>query len=282
MSRLSREQIAFYECHGYAILKDVIPTNDFHPLIRELNETVDRNLREAEARGLLRKRFEDEPFARRLARGIEAIKDPSEKSFNSQIFRDLRFKLKTAGMFAVITHPAILDIVESLIGPEILAHPQFNIRPKLPNQDSSVVPWHQDLAYLESDAELTFMVNFWIPLVDATAENGCMQVIAASHKSPLIRHVENLGPGRNFRGILDEDLPGGERVLCPVKVGDLLLIRHKTIHRSLPNVSNHIRWSLDLRYSDPNMPTGRNYVPGFIARSRKNPSVMARSVDDWL
>ena len=145
-------------------------------------------------------------------------------------------------MFAVQTHPAILDIVESLIGPEILAHPQFNIRPKLPNQDTSVVPWHQDLGYLQPDASETFMVNFWIPLVDATVENGCMEVIAGSHKVPLINHVTGLGPGRNFKGIVDEALPDGEQVQCPVPLGSVLLIQHKTIHRSVPNHSDHIRW----------------------------------------
>ena len=31
-------------------------------------------------------------------------------------------------MFTLRTAPALLDVVESLIGPEILAHPQFNYR----------------------------------------------------------------------------------------------------------------------------------------------------------
>ena len=61
-----------------------------------------------------------------------------------------------------------------------------------------------------------------------------------------------------------------------------MLIQHKTIHRSIPNHSDHIRWSLDLRYSDPAQPSGRDGVPGFIARSQANPESVAQSVDDWL
>ena len=282
MGGLNSEQIAFYKDQGYLLVEDVIPVEDLRQLISELNETVDQNTRKAQARGELSELFEDEPFERRLARIVESIADPSDTSFTDTLFEGLHGKLKTEGMFAVQTHPAILDIVESLIGPEILAHPQFNIRPKLPNQDTSVVPWHQDLGYLQPDASETFMVNFWIPLVDATVENGCMEVIAGSHKVPLINHVLGLGPGRNFKGIVDEALPDGEQVQCPVPLGGVLLIQHKTIHRSVPNHSDHIRWSMDIRYSDPRMPTGRDGVPGFIARSKAQPASVANNLGDWL
>ena len=282
MGGLNSEQIAFYKHEGYLLVEDVIPVEDLQPLISELNETVGQNAREAQAKGELSELFEDEPFERRLARMVESVADPSDTSFTDTFFEGLHGKLKTEGMFAVQTHPAILDIVESLIGPEILAHPQFNIRPKLPNQDTSVVPWHQDLGYLQPDASETFMVNFWIPLVDATVENGCMEVIAGSHKAPLINHVLGLGPGRNFKGIVDEALPDGEQVQCPVPLGGVLLIQHKTIHRSVPNHSDHIRWSMDIRYSDPRMPTGRDGVPGFIARSKTQPASVANTLADWL
>ena len=282
MSGLNSEQIAFYKDQGYLLVEDVIPVEDMQLLILELNETVEQNAQQAQAKGELSELFEDEPFERRLARIVESVSDPSESSFTDTLFEGLHGKLKTDGMFAVMTHPAILDIVESLIGPEILVHPQFNIRPKLPNQDTSVVPWHQDLGYLQADASDTFMVNFWIPLVDATVENGCMEVIAGSHKAPLINHVLGLGPGRNFKGIVDDALPDGEQVQCPVPLGGVLLIQHKTIHRSVPNYSDHVRWSLDLRYSDPRMPTGRDGVPGFIARSKAQPGSVANNLTDWL
>ena len=282
MSGLNSEQIAFYKDQGYLLVEDVIPVEDLQQLIAELNETVDENARKAQARGELSELFENEPFERRLAQIVESVADPSDTSFSDTLFEGLHGKLKTKGMFAVQTHPAILDIVESLIGPEILAHPQFNIRPKLPNQDTSVVPWHQDLGYLQPDASETFMVNFWIPLVDATVENGCMEVIAESHKVPLIDHVLGLGPGRNFKGIVDGELPDGEQVQCPVPLGGVLLIQHKTIHRSVPNYSDHIRWSMDIRYSDPRMPTGRDGVPGFIARSEAQPASVANNLEDWL
>ena len=85
--------------------------------------------------------------------------------------------------------PALLDVVGSLIGEEIFAHPQFNYRAKLPDQAITVIPWHQDLAYLiPEEAGDTLVVNVWLPLVRATEESGCMQVIRGSHRYNLIAH----------------------------------------------------------------------------------------------
>ena len=36
-------------------------------------------------------------------------------------------------MFTLRTSPVLLDATEALIGPEILAHPQFALRPKMPD-----------------------------------------------------------------------------------------------------------------------------------------------------
>ncbi len=276
MSSLTPDQLDFYRTQGYLLVEEVLDPSVFDRLIAEINDIVDTAAQEARAAGDLSELHADLPFAKRLVYIHSQLADPEP------LLRQVNGKLKTEGMFAILTQPALLDIVESVIGPEILAHPQFNLRAKLPNQDATVVPWHQDLGYLQPDAEETFMVNFWIPLVDATSENGCMEVIAGSHRAPLIGHEHGLGPGANFKGITDQYLPPGEQVSCPVKAGGVLLIQHKTIHRSIPNLSDHIRWSLDLRYSDPAQPSGRDGVPGFIARSRAHPESVAQNVDDWL
>ena len=276
MSGLTPDQLDFYRTEGYLLVEDAIDPAVFDRLIAEINAIVDTAAQEAHAAGELSELHTDSPFAKRLVHIHSQLADPEP------LLRQVNGKLKTEGMFAILTQPALLDIVESVIGPEILAHPQFNLRAKLPNQDATVVPWHQDLGYLQPDAEETFMVNFWIPLVDATPENGCMEVIAGSNRAPLIGHEHGLGPGANFKGITDQYLPPGDQVSCPLQVGGVLLIQHKTIHRSIPNLSDHIRWSLDLRYSDPAQPSGRDGVPGFIARSEAHPESVAQSVDDWL
>ena len=109
-------------------------------------------------------------------------------------------------------------------------------------------------------------------------ETGALQVIPGSHRWGLIPHTRVSG----YLGLRDEDLPPHETADCPVMLGGALLIQHATIHRSIPNTSDRVRWSLDIRYSDPGQPTGRAEVPGFIVRSRAHPERVATSHLDWL
>ncbi len=275
MGGLNSEELSFYLENGYLLLEDVIRSADFQPLIDEIDEVIDREAREAYKEGRLSDLFEGEPFDHRLA-SIRKVMGGSK-----DIGRGVMGKRhKAAGMFKVVTYPAILDIVESVIGPEILAHPQFNIQAKMPHEERSEIPWHQDLGFLEPEAEQTFMVNFWIPLVDVTVENGCLEVIPGSHKAGLRPYGEV--PGYPNVGIKLGHVPEGERLPCPLRKGGVAVFQHKTAHRSFPNRTDRIRWSLDLRYSDPALPTGRVGVPGFIARSRAHPESVARSHLDWL
>ena len=62
---------------------------------------------------------------------------------------------KGAGLFHLLTHPRILAVVESVIGPEILVHPQFNLRAQMPGEPEVI--WHQDIAFLGREVEDTFM-----------------------------------------------------------------------------------------------------------------------------
>ena len=282
MPRLAPSQIGQFLSEGFLVVDHAFSPSTLDALIAEFTTTVDRNAAIALEDGLIVNTFPDEPFEKRLARVVESAPDPvAANTPGCVLFENLRGKHKSDAMFDLMTHPDILEIVESIIGPEILAHPQFNVRAKLPNQDQSVVPWHQDLGYLELDAQDTLMVNFWLPLVDSNKENGCLEVIPGSHQV-YVDHVEGLGPAGNFKGIPDDLVDNSSAVSCPVPKGGVLLIQHRTIHRSVPNTSKTIRWSLDLRYSDPALPTGRDGVPGFIARSESDPNRAASSLNDWL
>ena len=53
------------------------------------------------------------------------------------------------------------------------------------------------------------------------------------------------------------------------------------MHSSLPNISDRIRWSFDLRYQPTGQATGRSAFPGFIARSKSNPSSELRNSKIW-
>ena len=74
-----------------------------------------------------------------------------------------------------MANQVILDAVESLIGGEIFANPVYNTRPKVPKVAAGAVPWHQDKSY--GRRQRNPVITVWVPLVDATLENGCLHVM---------------------------------------------------------------------------------------------------------
>ena len=262
---------------GFLIVRNLLPLEALQTLIEELEHKVDETANEAVSRGILAATdtCPGAPFDTRLALMSNACSD------RDWLWGQVHGKHhKTAGMFTLRTWPALLDAAESLIGPEILAHPQAVLRGKLPDHEKGVVPWHQDLAYLiPEEAGETLVVNFWIPLVKATADNGCLQVLRGSHREGLLPHNSRQS---GYIGVAEPELPDGDVVTCELDVGDVVLTRERLLHRSIPNRSNTVRWSVDSRYSGIGLPTGRPHSVGFVARSRENPGSVARSHHAWI
>ena len=55
-------------------------------------------------------------------------------------------------------------------------------------------PWHRDMAYTgrplaeKGTAIVLQSIQFWVPLDDVDAENGCMQFVSGYHTRPLLEH----------------------------------------------------------------------------------------------
>ena len=138
MSGLTEKQLNFFHDEGFLLIEDALDPDIFQLLRAELTEKIDAFAREALTESLLDNLYEHEPFERRLHHLALQLENPTP------LVALGKGKKRTPGMFQIYTCPSLLDIVESVIGPEILAHPQFNIRPKRPYRDESVVPWHQE------------------------------------------------------------------------------------------------------------------------------------------
>ena len=109
----------------------------------------------------------------------------------------------------------------------------------------------------------TLQPTAWIPLLDATEKNGCMQVASGGHRKGLVA-THQCCYGNTWYVMLEEeemaktldvDLEKGI-ITCPVPYGGMLLINNLIPHRSLPNTTKQIRWSLDLRWQRPDEPAG--------------------------
>src|SRR5258708_36527848 len=100
------------------------------------------------------------------------------------------------GMFRVLSNPRLLDLVESVIGPEIFSCPVQHTRMKLPKRAVAdpangligKIPWHQDNGVLMPEADESSILTVWMPVTESTVANGCMQVIPRSHRRALFDH----------------------------------------------------------------------------------------------
>ena len=107
-------------------------------------------------------------------------------------------------------------------------------------------------------------------------KNGCLAVVPGSQKGELLLHCRG-----EFGLTIPDEMVGSYSKPLPMQPTDVLFMTSKTMHTSLPNVSDEIRWSLDLRYNPIGQPTGRPWFPGFVARSRANPETELTDAGKW-
>ena len=202
----------------------------------------------------------------------------------------------------------MLDVIEALIGPEVTASPIYHINFKLaeqhlervkrvaaetgggkprlnegatnnPDDDPALerfyafqvgkTDWHMDAISGLYDSHESNIANAWIPVTSATEENGCLRVIPGSHKEGV--------RGAPFS---DEEL--ARAVSLPVAPGDVIVLHNKVLHSSTVNTTEKdFRWAFNFRYLPTGEPSGRPFLPGFVARSRSAPETELKNPYLW-
>ncbi|GFO22437.1 phytanoyl-coa dioxygenase domain-containing protein 1-like protein [Plakobranchus ocellatus] len=168
----------------------------------------------------------------------------------------------------------LLNLIEQLLGPNIMGNPVWNLRPKVPSNESLVIPWHQDAAYTGNELYGLLVPTAWIPLLDATKENGCLEVVRGGHRTGRVaRHIGCYKdtwylslPEDEMEQVLEVDL-NKDKVLCELSYGSLVIFNNMVPHRGLENTSNSIRWSMDLRWMVPSEAGGWYGKTGVLMRS---------------
>jgi len=147
----------------------------------------------------------------------------------------------------IVHHPAILDAVEDLIGPNIrLFH--LSVWPKNAH-GPAYVSWHQDATYFGLEPAL--QVTAWVALTDASIEAGCMEVIPGSHKLGQLNHAEHddakhnlLSRGQTITVAFDKS----RTEFMPVRSGQFSLHHTHLMHNSRPNLTDDRRIGLGISY----------------------------------
>jgi len=182
-----------------------------------------------------------------------------------------KWRVKTHLLFTwadrVVHHPAILDAVEDVIGPNILCwNTNFFIKEAA---SPGFVSWHQDAAYWGLEPEE--VVTAWVAITRSDLESGCMKGIPGTHKVSHLPHVDTfhkdnlLTRGQEISVAVDES----KAVDLILKPGEISLHDIKLVHGSAPNLSQDRRIGLAIRY-----------LPTHVRQTKERDSAMlVRGVD---
>lgn len=274
MAGLSQEQMRIFREEGVLVVESVFRESHLGPVIEEYADWVDQKANALAANGKISNLYKEAPFERRIALLYAQCPTITEGL-------DIMY-VRGPATFAFLHNERLLDIAETLLGPDITCNPIQHIRPKLPASLTGEgtgfynVPWHQDAAVTWEEADSSNILTFWIPLVDATVENGCMEVMPGAWKMGYLPHQAEGGTT-----IRPECLPNVPPRPIPVRKGGMVIMHRHTPHRSTPNYTDQVRWSLDLRYQPTGEPTGRPFHPDFVVRSRKSPQSVLNNYAVW-
>ena len=148
--------------------------------------------------------------------------------------------------YEIVTHNALLDVVESILGDDILVYGTL-VLAKQPH-DLRYASWHQDSFY--SGLHLTPSTTAWIALTPSHQGNGCMRVIPGSHKLGSLDH-ENIADDHmlNRRGErIKTEVNESEAVDVVLKPGEMSLHESTLVHGSTPNKSDEPRIGFIVRF----------------------------------
>ena len=173
---------------------------------------------------------------------VEAGRKPSRRQQNARVKPYLLFPW--AAEF--VRHPRLLDMVEALIGPDILVfHTTVWIKE---GGSGSFVPWHQDGTYF--GLEPLEQVTAWVALTESTREMGCLRFLPGSHREGQVQHRDRddetlmLSRGQTVQRDLDES----GAVDVEFRPGEVSFHHTMTMHSSGPNRSARRRIGVGISY----------------------------------
>ena len=162
-----------------------------------------------------------------------------EKQMPNEIGKSGRYNvhLISPKLDSIVHNSKILDVVESIIGKNILVC-STTLFIKNPNEQG-FVSYHQDAKYI--GLEPHNWITAWVALTDSYEENGCMKMWPKSHLE-IKDHNEKFDKGNLLtRGQTVENVPENEIELVELKAGQISLHHPRIVHGSGINKSNDRR-----------------------------------------
>ena len=223
--KLSEAQISQYHRDGFLIVKDLLNESELETLRQRAADIIEGRCDFPE------EYIEYEPGADRDSH-IDSVRKLNHCAEHDPVF------------LAHAHSPAILGIVESLLGPDIkLYGDQFFMKPSGGIEKT----YHQDSPYFT--IEPMALVSSWAAMDDVTLENGCLWVVPGSHLGGPLEHSEvwMVGDREDMR-IPDTAFDRTREVPITMEAGSCSFHHSLLLHRSGANLSPHRRRGLATHY----------------------------------
>ena len=158
------------------------------------------------------------------------------------------------GFYEVPYYPELIDtettqrFLRRVFGEPVFTFRSLTVRYALPADDRHISLPHQDHFFIRHTAAFR---TLWVPLLPTEPAGGALAVAAGSHRAGLRRHEETdvlsyVLKGRRQRGLPLADVPQPWHTTT-YRPGDALIFHSHTLHWALPNESDSVRLSVDVR-----------------------------------
>jgi hypothetical protein len=221
---------------GYAVGHDIFSPSEIDEMRCSITETINRI-----ARGFLtpyETSVPEAPFEERLERVAQRDRAYAYALLHG-VFADAQLDPRLAGL---ATHGKLMSQVQRLLWPRRVMGHVIRVRVNIPSFPAKRSLWHQDVTGSQDlhGKSSTVGLACWIPLVDATAANGTLEVLPGQYDEPYPhRQTED---GKFY--IEEAILPATSPVTLPCPAGDVIFLDRFVPHRTLPNQTSGIRWNV--------------------------------------
>ena len=230
---LNRYQIEFFEHHGYLSLSAITTPEEMDSMRAIYDRLFSSGAGRADGNWL------------ELAGSSEET-----RSTLPQIMHPVRYapELRESLYWA-----NAMSIARQLLGDQ--AEFQFDHAINKPARTGAPTPWHQDEAYWDPAMEFNAL-SIWMPLQEATLENGCMQFVPGSHDLGVQPH-HHIGNDPSTPGLEIDQIDLSRVVACPLPAGGATIHGNRSLHYTGPNQSDQPRRAYILAFSSPPRPLGQ-------------------------
>lgn len=229
--------VTSYESDGYVLVRGLLSQADLLPVNEALINTIEQ------VEGTRFSTIQDDAL-------VEFFKSRPDKV--TEVYNAFQGN-NALGMLA--RHPAIMSAVRSLI-PNPKCYVKMPFRIDVPFETKELAFWHQDYYYVEGTLET---ITVWIPFQDVPWQVGSLGIMPKSHSLGPVPHDTKVGKRSMPSGIYDREVRFVE-----MKMGDVLLFHSLLFHTSNLNLSETVRYSIQIRYLDADAAEGGAMKGTFI------------------